>query len=140
MLVSGKEKLERMRDGRVVYVGSEKVTDVTTHPAFRHAAQSVADLYDRKADPAKRDVFSYEENGEHFSIYWLRCRNRADLARRTSKSKSVEVVSVIGINHLLVPAVTGEVTEYGTLTDRNISRDVTGAITAWLTKTHAVIK
>lgn len=64
----------------------------------------------------------------------------ADLARRTSKSKSVEVVSVIGINHLLVPAVTGEVTEYSTLTDRNISRDVTGAITAWLTKTHAVIK
>lgn len=89
MLVSGKEKLERMRDGRVVYVGSEKVTDVTTHPAFRHAAQSVADLYDRKADPAKRDVFSYEENGEHFSIYWLRCRNRADLARRTRGLKAI---------------------------------------------------
>ena len=64
----------------------------------------------------------------------------AELGRRTSKSKSVEVVSVIGVNHLLVPAVTGEVTEYATLTDRNVSRDVATAITAWLTKTYAAVR
>jgi hypothetical protein len=38
MLASGKEKLERMRDGRIVYVGAERVNDVTTHPAFRNGA------------------------------------------------------------------------------------------------------
>ena len=32
MLVSGKEKLERMRDGRVIYIGAERVDDVTRHP------------------------------------------------------------------------------------------------------------
>jgi pimeloyl-ACP methyl ester carboxylesterase len=64
----------------------------------------------------------------------------ADLARKESDSKSVEVVIVRGINHLLVPAVTGEVSEYGTLTDRTISRDVTAAVGAWLTKTFAAIR
>ncbi len=55
MLRSGKEHLESLRDGRVVYIGNEKVDDVTTHPAFRNAAQTVAALYDMKADPAHRD-------------------------------------------------------------------------------------
>jgi fermentation-respiration switch protein FrsA (DUF1100 family) len=64
----------------------------------------------------------------------------ADLARTQSKSKSVDVVTVRGINHLLVPAVTGEVDEYASLTDRNISKDVTAAITDWLKKTFAAIR
>ena len=42
MLRTGKEHLERLRDGRVVYVGRERVDDVTTHPAFRHAAATAA--------------------------------------------------------------------------------------------------
>lgn len=32
MLATGQEKLERMRDRRVVYIGSERVDDVTRHP------------------------------------------------------------------------------------------------------------
>jgi fermentation-respiration switch protein FrsA (DUF1100 family) len=58
-----------------------------------------------------------------------------DLARKESKSKSVDVVTVRGVNHLLVPAITGEPDEYATLEDLNVSKDVTTAITAWLTKT-----
>lgn len=58
-----------------------------------------------------------------------------DLARKESKSKSVDVVTVRGVNHLLVPAITGETDEYATLQDLNVSKDVTTAITAWLTKT-----
>ena len=49
MLRSGKEHLESLRDGRVVYIGNEKVDDVTAHPAFRNAAQTVVALYDMKA-------------------------------------------------------------------------------------------
>lgn len=64
----------------------------------------------------------------------------SNLARTQSKSKSVAVVTVKGVNHLLVPAVTGEVDEYPTLTDRNISKDVTAAIRDWLTKTFAAIR
>jgi dienelactone hydrolase len=62
----------------------------------------------------------------------------AELAKK-SDSKSVEVITVRGVNHLLVPATTGEVGEYTTLTDKNVSKDVTGAITGWLAKTFAAI-
>jgi uncharacterized protein len=62
-----------------------------------------------------------------------------DLARK-SDSKSVEVVVIRGINHLLIPAFTGDLGEYPSLTDRNVSKDVSGAVGAWLTKTFAAIK
>jgi len=61
MLRSGKEHLESLRDGRVIYIGSERVDDVTRHPAFRNAAGTVAGLYDLKADPANRCDLTYEE-------------------------------------------------------------------------------
>src|ERR1700692_3454324 len=76
MLRSGKEHLESLRDGRVVYIGNEKVDDVTTHPAFRNAAQTVAALYNMKADPALRDEMTYEEDGGRHSIYFLRALAR----------------------------------------------------------------
>lgn len=58
MLRTGKEHLESLRDGRIVYVGGERIDDVTTHPAFRMAAQTVAGIYDMKADPANRETMS----------------------------------------------------------------------------------
>jgi pimeloyl-ACP methyl ester carboxylesterase len=64
----------------------------------------------------------------------------ADMARKQSDSKSVDVVVVRGVNHLLVPATTGEVSEYASLADRNVSKAVSGAVTAWLTKTFAAIR
>jgi fermentation-respiration switch protein FrsA (DUF1100 family) len=60
-----------------------------------------------------------------------------DLARKESKSKSVDVVTVRGVNHLLVPAITGETDEYASLSDLNVSKDLTNAVAAWLTKTLA---
>jgi hypothetical protein len=46
-------------------------------------------------------------------------------------------VKVPGVNHLLVPATTGEVDEYATLKDRRISPILTGSIVTWLQKTLA---
>jgi pimeloyl-ACP methyl ester carboxylesterase len=64
----------------------------------------------------------------------------ADIARKQSDSKSVDVIVVRGVNHLLVPAITGDVSEYNSLTDRSVSKDVSGAVSAWLTKTFAAIR
>jgi pimeloyl-ACP methyl ester carboxylesterase len=64
----------------------------------------------------------------------------AELAKTHGDSESVEVVVVRGVNHLLLPAITGEVAEYATLADRNISMDVTRSIAEWLTKTFAAIR
>src|SRR4029450_9570503 len=89
MLISGKEKLERMRDGRAIYIGAERVDDVTRHPAFRNAARTIADLYEVKADAHRRDLFSFEENGERYGLPWLRCRTREDLVRRMRAMKAL---------------------------------------------------
>ena len=57
------------------------------------------------------------------------------LARRRKNATAVEVVKVAAINHLLVPAITGEVSEYADLKDKNVSKAVTDAIVTWLNKT-----
>jgi len=41
-----------------------------------------------------------------------------------------------GLNHLLVPAVTGEVSEYGSLSDKTIPPVVTTTIADWLRGTR----
>jgi 4-hydroxyphenylacetate 3-monooxygenase len=88
MLATGAEKLDRMRDGRAVYIGAERVEDVTRHPAFRAGAQTIAALYDLKADPAQRELFSYDEGGERYGLQWLRCRTQDDLRRRMRALKA----------------------------------------------------
>jgi 4-hydroxyphenylacetate 3-monooxygenase len=55
---TGKEYLESLRDDREVYVYGERVKDVTTHPAFRNAARSIAKLYDALHDPAHKGVLT----------------------------------------------------------------------------------
>jgi pimeloyl-ACP methyl ester carboxylesterase len=64
----------------------------------------------------------------------------ADLARKESKSKSIDLVIVRGVNHLMLPAITGEVAEYATLKDKTVSPDVTRTISEWLTKTFLAIR
>jgi len=90
MLKTGAEHLESLRDGRVVYIGSEKVDDVTTHPAFRNAARSMAAIYDiKRADPR----FSFEEGGERFSSYFLRSKSKEDLQKRTDLHRAIAAMS-----------------------------------------------
>jgi hypothetical protein len=62
------------------------------------------------------------------------------LARKRKNAPPVDVVKVPGVNHLLVPAKTGEVDEYGTLTDKQVSANVTNAIVTWLKKTLSVTR
>jgi pimeloyl-ACP methyl ester carboxylesterase len=59
----------------------------------------------------------------------------AELARARRGKALVEVVKVPGVNHLLVPAKTGDISEYGTLgPDAQVSKPVTAAIAAFMSK------
>ncbi len=90
MLKTGSEHLEQLRDGRVVYIGAERVDDVTKHPAFRNGARSMAAIYDMKrSDPR----FSFEENGEKYSAYFLRARAKEDLVKRTELHRAIADMS-----------------------------------------------
>lgn len=82
MLRSGREYLQSLRDGRRIYIGGERIDDVTTHPAFRRAARTVAGLHDLAFDPATRDDIVMTEDGETYRTYLLKARSREDLERR----------------------------------------------------------
>ena len=50
------------------------------------------------------------------------------LARARKNGGPVEVLKVPGINHLLVPATSGDLDEYSRLTDKQVSPAVTGRL------------
>ena len=86
MLKSGKDYLQSLNDGRVVYIGRERVQDVANHPAFRNTARAFADFFDLKRDPAQRDVLTYEEDGDRHSIYYMKAKTKAQLANARTRT------------------------------------------------------
>jgi alpha-beta hydrolase superfamily lysophospholipase len=56
------------------------------------------------------------------------------LARARKRQSGVEVVRLPGINHLFVPATTGETEEYPDLKDKQITPELASALAAWLQK------
>ncbi len=56
-------------------------------------------------------------------------------AKQRKKAGPVDAVRIAGVNHLLVPAKTGEVDEYGKLSSEKVSPEIITALTSWLTKT-----
>jgi 4-hydroxyphenylacetate 3-monooxygenase len=84
-LRDGKSYISQIRDdGRQVIYDGEIVTDVTSHPAFCGAAQSIAKLWDIAADPANRKLMTYPSPKTGKPV--LRCydipNTPADLAPR----------------------------------------------------------
>lgn len=61
-LFDGREYLDSLRDGRAVFIDGERVEDVTTHPAFRNSARSIARMYDALHDPAN-DMTTVDDFG-----------------------------------------------------------------------------
>lgn len=54
---------------------------------------------------------------------------------RNGEAQSVELVTLQGINHLLQPAVTGDVGEYQTLSGKPVGVEVSRAVVDWLGRT-----
>ncbi len=59
----------------------------------------------------------------------------SQLARSRPRAKGTDFVQLAGLNHLLSRATTGDVTEYGVLTERAVSPAVVLEIASWLHKT-----
>jgi pimeloyl-ACP methyl ester carboxylesterase len=56
-------------------------------------------------------------------------------ARKRPAGAAVKVAMLPGLNHLLVPATTGEVDEYASLPDKTVARAAIDAIAGWLRDT-----
>src|SRR5271169_1550184 len=81
---TGDEYLRSLNDGRRVFVDGEMVKDVTTHPAFRQAARSIANLYDIAAAPDMRErmTFTSPKTGAPVHRAWQIPKDHADLRAR----------------------------------------------------------
>lgn len=79
---SGKQFLEGLRDGRQIWVGSERVSDVASCPAFAGTAASLASLFDLQHQHPADCLASDPETGEAINVSHLIPRSKADLQRR----------------------------------------------------------
>jgi pimeloyl-ACP methyl ester carboxylesterase len=59
------------------------------------------------------------------------------LARKRKNAPPVQVARVPGVNHLLVPATTGEVEEYAALPDKHVSQAIIAPVVSWIRATLA---
>ncbi|MEX2453196.1 MAG: 4-hydroxyphenylacetate 3-hydroxylase N-terminal domain-containing protein [Rhodospirillaceae bacterium] len=92
---TGAQFMEGIRDdGRQVFHDGEVIGDVTTHPAFRGAVQSVASIYDMASDPENRELMTYESptTGDRVNRHWSIPRSREELiARRKALTRTSEM-------------------------------------------------
>lgn len=58
---TAREYLAEIDDGRVVWLGQNRIESVVTSPFFRNAANSFAALYDAASNPAAAELYTYTE-------------------------------------------------------------------------------
>jgi|FaiFalDrversion3_1042247.scaffolds.fasta_scaffold00241_5 4-hydroxyphenylacetate 3-monooxygenase len=88
---TGKEYLERLaKEGPEVWLGEERVRDVTAHPALREAAFQIARLYDLQHQEPYRGymLFPSPTTGDPVGTQFLLPRSPEDLERRRRMHKT----------------------------------------------------
>ncbi|HEY3248825.1 MAG TPA: 4-hydroxyphenylacetate 3-hydroxylase N-terminal domain-containing protein, partial [bacterium] len=81
---TGQQFIDGLRSQpREIWIGGERVADITTHPAFRSVVRSVAALYDLQHVPARTDEMTYvsPSSGSRVGLSFLTPRSRDDLGR-----------------------------------------------------------
>src|SRR5215470_15735817 len=80
---TGEQFLEGLRKTRrIVWVGDERVDDVTTHPALAQAARTLAGIYDRQHRFPDECLIADPATGELVNVSHMIPRSVADLQRR----------------------------------------------------------
>lgn len=83
---TGADYLQGLKDRNPeVWLGNERIRDVTTHPALRRGARSIAHLYDMQHDPALREEMTYVSptSGQRVGLSFITPRSQEELRRRT---------------------------------------------------------
>lgn len=85
---TGADHLHSLRDGRMVYLDGQLIEDVVTHPAYRNAVRSAAQLYDFQAAPAnlERLTFVSPTSGDRIHRCWQLPRSYTELVQRREAS------------------------------------------------------
>ncbi|WP_405940062.1 4-hydroxyphenylacetate 3-monooxygenase, oxygenase component [Streptomyces sp. NBC_00726] len=81
-LTTGAEYLQRLQDGRRVWLEGETVADVTAHEGLRASAREIAALYDLQHDPLHRDALTVEQHGERHGRAYMKPGSAGQLVAR----------------------------------------------------------
>lgn len=84
---SGQRYLERLNDGRLVWLNGEVIRDLPNHPDFRGSVGTVRQLLDLQDDPETENQLVYEENGKKVHLSFLVPRSKEDLKRKSKAYK-----------------------------------------------------
>ena len=82
---TGQQYIQGLRDQqREVWLGGERVKDVTTHPGLANGVRAIASLYEMQHDPGLRDEMTYVSptSGERVGLSFIIPRTREELERR----------------------------------------------------------
>ena len=82
---NGRQYLDGLRaQERLIYMGGERVRDVTKHPGLASGARAVAALYDMQHEPALRAEMTYPSptSGDPVGLSFIIPRTHDDLVRR----------------------------------------------------------
>ncbi len=82
---TGQEYITGLRERAAeVYIGGERVKDVTTHPALTNGVRTLASLYDMQRDPILGQEMTYSSptTGEQVGLSFIPPRTKEDLERR----------------------------------------------------------
>lgn len=87
---TGAQYLASLKDTREVWLAGERVKDVTTHPALRRGAESIARLYDMQHEPAYRKILTYPSplSGEPVGTSFLQPRTPEELVQRRQQTQA----------------------------------------------------
>ncbi len=85
---SGNNYLSSLKKLRAeVWIGGERVGDVTTHPAFKNIARSVASLYDMQMEHPEQMTYRTEDGGRA-GLSFIQAKSADDLCRRSRMMKA----------------------------------------------------
>ena len=77
VLRTGQHYLDALNDGRVVWVGNEKIDNVATHPLTRDYAKRTAEFFDLHHREDLQDILTFiDENGVRRSMTWYQHRTK----------------------------------------------------------------
>src|SRR6516165_2016565 len=82
---TGRQYLSGLQEQeREIWLGGERVENVTTHPGLRNGARAIAALYDMQHDPKLRDEMTYVSptTGDRVGLSFIIPRTREDLEKR----------------------------------------------------------
>ena len=79
---TGEQFLRGLKGAREIWIGADKVSDVTEHPAFAGAAQGLAGVFDLQHQYADDCLMPDPETGEPINVSHMIPRSKEDLLKR----------------------------------------------------------